>query len=108
MTHDGLPRYLVEILLPLSDNHGEPFPREHYREVSDELTERFGGLTSFTRTPADGRWLRGDRESRDDIIVIEVMTDVLHRRWWGDYRRALEERFRQEEIIIRTHPIERL
>jgi hypothetical protein len=46
--------YLIQILLPLYDNAGAPLPRELYDDVREELTRRFGGLTAFTRAPAEG------------------------------------------------------
>jgi positive regulator of sigma E activity len=30
------------------------------------------------------------------------MAKRLERRWWRDYRRKLEKRFQQEEIVIRV------
>jgi hypothetical protein len=48
--------HLVEILLPLNDNRGRPFAPEKYPAVRQHLTERFGGLTAFTRSPAQGGW----------------------------------------------------
>lgn len=46
--------HLVEILLPLHDNSGQLFDGEKYAEVRQQLTERFGGLTAFTPSPAQG------------------------------------------------------
>jgi hypothetical protein len=45
---------------------------------------------------------------RDDIVVYEVMTDTLDRAWWAGFRKALERRFAQEELVIRSHAVERL
>jgi hypothetical protein len=45
---------------------------------------------------------------RDDIIVIEVMTDALDRGWWQHFRERLEDTFEQDEIVIRAAAIERL
>jgi hypothetical protein len=45
---------------------------------------------------------------RDDIIVYEVMTETLDREWWAAFRRALEQRFAQEELVVRSQVIERL
>jgi len=42
--------YLIEILLPVLDNEGRPFAAKTYRTLRDELTERYGGVTAFTRT----------------------------------------------------------
>jgi hypothetical protein len=99
---------LVEILLPVTDNEGRQHPRHLFALVERELTERFGGVTSFTRAPAHGVTEDGGRKVHDDIIVVEVMTETLDRDWWASYRRTLEDRFRQEEIVIRAIDILRL
>jgi len=100
--------WLVEILLPLLDNDGRPFGREAFARVREELIDRFGGLTAFTRSPAEGVWDEGEGRSRDEIVIFEVMADELDRPWWREYRRALEVRFRQEEIVVRARAVERL
>ena len=101
--------HLVEILLPLRDNDGKPFPREMLDAVRHDLTERFGGVTAHLRAPAAGAWKDDDGDvARDDVVIVEVMDDDVDRAWWADYRRALESRFRQDEIVIRATPIERL
>ena len=101
--------HLVQILLPLFDNEGEPIPQLHFRRVSEELADRFGGLTAFTRAPAEGRWKdSGERTSHDEIVVFEVMVEDLQRSWWKEYRASLERRFRQELVVIRAQVIEQL
>lgn len=100
--------HLVQILLPLFDNEGRHFPSRAYGEVRSELTERFGGLTAFTRAPAEGLWTDGGETSRDEIVIFGVMTETLDRAWWASYREALERRFRQEAIVVRAQPIEAL
>lgn len=81
-----------------------------YVSVRDELTERFGGLTAYTRAPAQGLWSDGDDgpPERDDIVVYEVMVQSLDRGWWKSFRDVLERRFAQEELVVRALPIERL
>ena len=100
--------WLVEILLPLLDNDGRPFGHETFAPVREELVDRFGGLTAFTRSPAEGVWDEGGDRSRDEIVIFEVMADELDRRWWREYREALERRFRQDEIVVRAREVERL
>ncbi len=100
--------HVVEIFLPLSDNDGRPFGAELFGEVRRELVDRFGGLTAFTQSPAEGLWKDEGETSRDDIVVFEVMADEIGRGWWGDYRRKLEDRFQQEEIVVRARKIELL
>jgi hypothetical protein len=98
--------HLIQILLPLYDNDGAALPRALLDGVRKELAERFGGLTAFTRAPAEGHWRDAGETRRDDIVVFEVMAERLERDWWRGYRRELESRFRQEEIVIRAQEIE--
>ena len=101
--------YLVQILLPLFDNDGQKLPQSAYQRVGTELTERFGGLTAFTRAPAEGLWKdESARTTRDEIVVFEVMAEELDRPWWHAYRHALEERFRQEVVVVRAQNVEQL
>ena len=101
--------HLIQVLLPLYDNDGRPLPKDLFRTVAAELAERFGGLTAFTRAPAEGLW-KEDRATtvRDDIVIYEVLADRLERAWWRDYRAALETRFRQEQVIVRAQAVEML
>jgi hypothetical protein len=67
--------------------------------VRAKLTGMFGGLTAYTRAPAEGLWASGSAVKRDDIVVVEVMVDSLDPKWWEAYRRELEQLFRQEQIV---------
>ncbi|GEP03829.1 hypothetical protein [Methylobacterium oxalidis] len=98
-------QHLIQLLLPLSDNNGEPFSRSEYVRVRSELTEQFGGMTAFTRGPAEGLWEENGETARDDIVVFEVMTPELDASWWDRYRRALENRFKQDSIVVRAQEI---
>ena len=100
--------HLVQLLLPLYDPDGVPFGREALDVVGRELTERFGGLTAYTRAPAAGLWKEGGQTQRDDIVVVEVMVEALDPEWWAAYRRELERRFRQEQVVVRAQEIVRL
>ena len=100
--------FLVEILLPLYDNEGRRFGAGAYDRVSEELAARFGGVTAFRRSPAEGVWREGGEESRDRVVVFEVMAEGLDRAWWLEYRGELERRFRQEKIVARATEFEEL
>ena len=100
--------YLVEILLPLSDEHRDPFPSSLFDEIADRLTRMYGGVTSFIRSPAEGRWHDAGQTEHDEIVVVEVMIQDLDRAWWKSFRKELERQFRQDEIVIRCHGIEKL
>lgn len=95
--------YLIQILLPLYDNRNRAIAPRHYDRARQELTGKFGGLTTYMRNPAEGLWQKNNRRIRhDDIVVFEVMTAHLNRSWWRKYRRELQKRFRQEVIVIRS------
>jgi len=100
--------HLVQILLPLADNKGRRLDGAVYARVRTELSERFGGITSFTRAPAQGVWKEGGHTSHDDIVVFEVMARELDHSWWERYRADLERRFEQETIVIRAIKVEML
>jgi hypothetical protein len=97
------------MLLPVTDANGAPFPAAVYARVSEELTERFGGLTAYARAPAAGLWEeRPGKTTRDDIVVYEVMAGDLDTAWWAKYRKTLEARFAQDELVIRAQEMRRL
>lgn len=99
--------YLVEIFLPLQDNEGHVFRSSLFSGVRRELVDRFGGITAFTREPAEGLWDAPDGDKcHDAIIIYEVMVQKLDRPWWESYKADLENRFEQEELVIRVSTID--
>jgi hypothetical protein len=58
------------MLLPLRSNAGTPFPRSVFDQVSKTLTDRFGGLTAYTRAPASSAWQDDDGHVKKDDIVV--------------------------------------
>ena len=101
--------HLVQLFLPLRGNAGEEFPHAIYSGIRKQLTERFGGMTAYTRAPAEGHWQsEGAANVRDDMVIYEVMVDPLDRRWWKQYRTSLEQLFAQEQLLIRAQEVEQL
>lgn len=100
---------LVQIFLPLYDNHGNALPKALFDQVRENFTAQFGGVTAFVRSPALGLWENdAGNVCRDDVVLFEVMTDALDRQWWVQTRRELECRFAQESILIRVTEVEML
>lgn len=99
---------LIQILLPLSDNEGRHYDDSIMRNLQKRLADRFGGLTAYTRAPAEGWWDSGEAHTKDDIVVVEVMAEAFDRDWWTALKRELETSLRQEEIVIRAQPLETL
>jgi hypothetical protein len=93
--------YVIHFLLPLNDNHGQRFDSRLFRQVSGELTERFGGVTAFIRSPALGLWKETvEQVNHDEVVMFEVHAAELDRSWWINYRMKLEKTFRQEELML--------
>jgi hypothetical protein len=101
----GFAMYLIEILLPLHDNNGLPFEPRKFAAIRSDLIERFGGLTAFTRSPAQGTTTEGGKTVRDDIVVFEVMAAQLDLGWWRTYRKHLERTFSQDVIVVRASAV---
>lgn len=99
---------LIQIILPLYADEGAQLDRALFDEVKAELLRRFGGVTAFTRAPAEGLWEGQGTVHRDDVLLYEVLADSVDRDWWAVYRLQLEARFRQQEILIRALPAEQL
>jgi hypothetical protein len=100
--------YQTRILLPLKDNEGRAFARKTIGGIQERLAERFGGYTAHQRAPAKGVWRQGGKRQTDDIVVLEVLSPKLDRKWWKAFRANLERELRQEEIVIYAEKIEKL
>lgn len=109
MLEGQTPVFLVEFFLPTFHNDGGPIPRDEFDRIRRELTERFGGVTAFMRSPAMGLWAdKTGTVRRDDLVSFEVMTETLDRDWWRAYREQLEQRFSQQEVLMRASAFEQL
>jgi len=101
--------HLIQLLLPLHDNDGRPFSASYFAQVRRDLTDRFGGVTAFIRAPADGLWKESaDDINRDQILMFEVLAEQLDRDWWSLYRKQLQNKFRQDEVLIWASTITKL
>ena len=99
--------HLVQILLPTRMGNGQPVTQARFEELLQELTNKFGGVTSFVRAPGQGLWNSGGDVERDNIALIEVMTDEIDPPFWEAFRRKLERELAQQEIVIRAQQVNR-
>jgi hypothetical protein len=100
---------LVQLLLPLTDNDGRAFAPDVYADLHETLTARFGGLTAYMRSPAEGLWApRTGELNRDRVVLVEVMDTDFDAHWWRSCRTTLERVLRQESVVIRALPMEQL
>jgi len=92
---------LIQIYLPLYDPAGKALPESLFEEVTSLLTERFGGLTKYTRSPAEGLWKEKPQKTvKDDILIYEVLAASLDQDFWLDYKEKLKKQFKQDELLI--------
>ena len=98
---------LFQIYLPRNQENGKPFSGEMFEKVKTELTDRFGGLTMYTRAPAKGLWKEeGEKTLSDDILIYEVLATAYDEEFWKAYKTKLEKTFKQDEVLIRCSTIQ--
>ena len=99
------PSYLVEILLPRKTGHGHPIGEDWFDGFLKDLTENFGGATSFLRAPGQGLWRSGGTE-KDSIAVVEVMVEEIDGSYWQSLRERLErpDRAHAARADVRERP----
>lgn len=106
--------YVIQIFLPVYTAKKRRIPSSKFVATRKELTEKFGGLTAYSRAPAQGLWKKDDKTVRDDIVVFEVMVGSLAPRWWAAYnqaeaavrsRRGANPGFRQSLPLRQENPL---
>ena len=98
--------HLIQIFIPLLDNKERAFSKAHYAHIRETLTKKFGGLTAYNRTPAEGLWKDEHNTAHpDEMVIFEVMANELDGPWWQAYKQQLKYTFSQDEIIIRVQKI---
>ncbi len=94
---------LIQIFLPLYDNNKQRFDRSLYDDLRTQLKDQFGGVTFYRYTPAEGVWKdETGKTNFDELIIAEVMIANINKEWWQQFKKLLEEIFKQEEILIRS------
>jgi hypothetical protein len=96
--------YLIQILLPRrTAGTDEGATDSEFARTRAELMEAFDGVTAYVRSPAQGAWVAPDgRVERDEIVMVEVLTQRFDRNWWRAYAERLADRFAQDTIHIRA------
>jgi hypothetical protein len=94
--------------------HGDP----RGRHVAEEPEGVVGGPArrvgaaderhgAEVRDRAEGVGVPGVEAARKEasIVIYEVMVEELDAGWWKQYRGRLEERFRQETVVVRAQEV---
>jgi hypothetical protein len=101
---------LVQILLPVTAGAaGHSDARTAFAQTRAELVDAFGGVTAYSRAPAEGVWTAPDgQREQDSVIMVEVVATAFDRPWWRHYAAALAQRFHQDAIHVRALSVELL
>ena len=88
--------FITQILLPKSNNLGQPFDRERYLAFHARLIRKFGGWTR--KGQAEGAWLSPSGHLHaEDRWVYEVGHARRDLRFWRAEKERLKAEFDQEE-----------
>jgi len=66
---------LIELFLPMYDSQGNALYKD-LKTINDELAEKFGGVTAFVQSPAEGSWMKNNELKKDEIAVYEIMVEI--------------------------------
>jgi len=95
--------HLIQTFLPTRAADGSEFDAQLWIQVRAELVQIFGGVTIFAQSPAVGLWKDSDGEvETDQLVVLEVQTPDFDRMWWSEFRKSLEARFSQKQVLMRA------
>lgn len=95
-------KYRFELLLPLTDNEGNPFEPEIFFQVQQDLLERFSGYRCQPLAPHLGAWTEEETTYYDQLLMFTVDAPRSNESldWFLEYKEHLKVRFRQMEIYL--------
>jgi hypothetical protein len=95
-------KYGFELLVPLADNQGRPFPVSKIECVSPALLERFGGCRSQPLAPHLGLWSHRGIVDREGLLLftVDVPRSDESLDWMAAYKERLKRQFNQVEIYL--------
>jgi hypothetical protein len=95
-------KYRFELMIPLADNAGRPFPWPKIERVSQALLQRFEGCRSQPLTPHLGLWKYRGVVYREGLLLFIVDTPRSDESlaWMIAYKNRLKRQFSQLEIYL--------
>ncbi len=98
---DVSPTVLYTVIVPITDNGGQPLAPRHLRWTERTITHHLGGLTRFS--PGVGYWVGSSgKPKRDAIVPIQVVapTGPGTEAWLLNLAAELAQCLQQEEIFL--------
>jgi hypothetical protein len=95
-------KYRFEMLIPLADNEGHPFPWSKIERVGNTLMEQFEGCRSQPLAPHLGLWKYRDIVYREPLLLFTVDAPRSDESldWMLAYKQRLKRQFKQVEIYL--------
>jgi len=62
----------------------------------------FKGLTAYVQSPTEGYWKTGLQVIKNQLMVYEVMATTIDVAYWQQYKKELQNKFKQQEIVVRS------
>jgi hypothetical protein len=95
-------KYRFEVLIPLADNEGRPFPWSRIEGVSTRLPKRFGGCRSQPFAPHLGLWKYRGVVYREGLLLLTVDAPRADAslEWMLAFKQRLKRQFQQLEIYV--------
>jgi len=101
---EDTPTVRLEILLPVANNNGKPFPKEMFSALEQELIKNFSGLTVYSSAPITGFWKPDQKVLQQQLMVYELFLREFDPTYWEKMKRKLEKKFNQTEVMIICGP----
>jgi len=95
--------------LPLRFNDGSPIPDELIGDTLLELRQRFGAVSSETQI-IRGYWQHEGQLFRDELtrVFVDVPDTPENSQFFLEFKELLKSRFRQLDIWMTSHPVQKL
>jgi hypothetical protein len=95
-------KYRFELLLPLTDNEGNPFEPDAFFQVQKNLLDQFGGYRCQPLAPHIGAWTEEAITYYDKLLMFTVDAPRADESldWFIAYKEHLKPQFQQVEIYL--------
>jgi hypothetical protein len=95
-------KYRFEVLVPLADNRGRPFPWSKIERIGNSLMARFEGCRCQPFAPHLGQWKHRGVIYREGLLLFTVDAPRNDESidWIISFKQRLKRQFNQLEIYL--------
>ncbi len=95
-------KYRFELLIPLADNAGRPFPWAKLERVANTLTRHFEGCRCQPLAPHLGMWRHRGIVYREGLLLFTVDAPRSDESldWMLSYKERLQRQFNQVAVYL--------